>query len=592
MSIASSAPRETAEPLVHETAPTAFLSKPAPAVRWALWIFVLGAGLVLSWSERYAFDEDGLSYLDISDGAFRGPASLFVNAYWSPAYPAALALLRPVFSLVTRREIVAVHLVNVVFLGLAWAAFGAVFGALGKVLPGRQTREDSPGAARRNAGSLSFVFLGLVFLWLFARQIGLGRTTPDLLLCGVLLLAFREAVLAVHGQSRWAFPRMGALLGLAYLTKAVVFPVAVFAFLLCGIAFVRRPGRRAAFLSGLLAFAVISGGWIAALSIQKQRLTFGDSGPLNYAWYVNGARNYFHWQGEKQGLGAARHPTRLLLHSPEVFAFGGVFPTTTFPPWFDPSYWNEGLRPRMDLGPGARHAVAQLRSLRRVVFDGSGAVVAACLIALWLLLGSPLSALGNESRGARLAILAVPLFAVALLCLVHLNGRLAGPFLLPLYLYVLALVLARATASDSRSVRAILVAGSVVLGLVFLDFVATTAIAAPPRHGVSVQEEIASRLKREGVKPGTRIAVAGEIVAGEESSLYWARIAGLHVEAHVNAPAETLCRLSDEAFEGVQELLGREGLHTIVYRSGRDEVPPPGCHGARPLGSLASLWNF
>jgi hypothetical protein len=315
------------------TVPAAeFLSKPTPAVRWTLRIFVLGAGLLLSWSERYSFDPDGLSYIDISDGAFTGHAFLFVNAYWSPAYPAVLAFLRPVVSFVTRREIVGIHLINVIFLGFAWAAFEAVFGVLGKVLLGRETGEDSGGAAQRDAGNLSFVFLGLVFLWLFARQIGLRASGVDLLLCAVLLLAFREALLLVHEQNRGAFLRLGVLLGLAYLTKAVVFPVAVFAFFLCGIAFLRSSRRRAALLSGLLAFTVISGAWIAVLSIQKQRLTFGDSGPLAYAWYVNGARNYIHWQGERQGLGAARHPTRLLMRSPEVFVFGDVFPTATLPP--------------------------------------------------------------------------------------------------------------------------------------------------------------------------------------------------------------------------------------------------------------------
>jgi hypothetical protein len=136
------------------------------------------------------------------------------------------------------------------------------------------------------------------------------------------------------------------------------------------------------------------------------------------------------------------------------------------------------------------------------------------------------------------------------------------------------------------------VAGSVVLGLLFLDFIATRAAAGPPRHGVSAWEEIASSLRLEGVESGTRIAVAGEIVPGGESSLYWARMAGLHVEAHVNASAEAICRLSDEEFERIEGLLRQEGLHMIVYRSGRDGLPPPVCHGARPLGPLASLWRF
>src|SRR5512141_3009487 len=122
MSIASLAPRETAAAPARETVPAGFVSQPTPAVRWTLWILVLGAGLLLSWSERYSFDEDGLSYLDISDGAFRGHASLCVNAYWSPAYPAVLVLIRPVFSFLSRRGIGARLRVNVGCLGLARAA--------------------------------------------------------------------------------------------------------------------------------------------------------------------------------------------------------------------------------------------------------------------------------------------------------------------------------------------------------------------------------------------------------------------------------------------------------------------------------------
>jgi hypothetical protein len=206
---------------------------------------------------------------------------------------------------------------------------------------------------------------------------------------------------------------------------------------------------------------------------------------------------------------------------------------------------------------------------------------------LWVFLGSPFSAHDNESRQGRLAIAAVPLFAVFLLSLIHINGRLVGPFLVPLYLYVLALLLARATGSELRAVRAILVAGSIALGALFLDFVATTAMTGPPRREVSAYEEMALSLRHEGVGPGTRIAIAGDAF-----DLYWARLAGLHVVAEVNASAEALCRLSDEEFKRIEGRLTQEGLHTIVYRSGKDGLPPPICHGARPLGPSASLWSF
>ena len=43
---------------------------------------------------------------------------------------------------------------------------------------------------------------------------------------------------------------------------------------------------------------------------QKGRLTFGDSGRLNYASLVNPGAPQVHWQGEPVGSGTPRHTTR------------------------------------------------------------------------------------------------------------------------------------------------------------------------------------------------------------------------------------------------------------------------------------------
>ena len=39
------------------------------------------------------------------------------------------------------------------------------------------------------------------------------------------------------------------------------------------------------------------------------------------------------------------HPTRQIMTHPPVFEFDGPVPGT-YPPWTDPSYWNEGVHPR------------------------------------------------------------------------------------------------------------------------------------------------------------------------------------------------------------------------------------------------------
>jgi len=49
------------------------------------------------------------------------------------------------------------------------------------------------------------------------------------------------------------------------------------------------------------------------------------------------------WQGQPAGNGTPTHPTRQIYQHPAVFEFNGPI-NASYPPWYDPSYWNEGLR--------------------------------------------------------------------------------------------------------------------------------------------------------------------------------------------------------------------------------------------------------
>jgi len=55
-----------------------------------------------------------------------------------------------------------------------------------------------------------------------------------------------------------------------------------------------------------------------------------------------------HWQGGPPSSGTPKHPTRQIFDNPLVFEFatpiGG-----TYAPWYDPTYWYEGLKVKFDL---------------------------------------------------------------------------------------------------------------------------------------------------------------------------------------------------------------------------------------------------
>jgi hypothetical protein len=66
-----------------------------------------------------------------------------------------------------------------------------------------------------------------------------------------------------------------------------MFPLA---FVLIAVAVLSVGNLREAFFRGLavfLTFLVVSAPFIMALSVKKKRITFGDSGALNYAWLVS-----------------------------------------------------------------------------------------------------------------------------------------------------------------------------------------------------------------------------------------------------------------------------------------------------------------
>ena len=85
---------------------------------------------------------------------------------------------------------------------------------------------------------------------------------------------------------------------------------------------------------------------------------------MNYAAYINGVDFLFPGDGGKMTVKGGpvvegvdtpspfssklRHPARRIFDTPQAYEFGGPV-GGTYPFWYDPSYWQEGIEPHFDL---------------------------------------------------------------------------------------------------------------------------------------------------------------------------------------------------------------------------------------------------
>ena len=77
------------------------------------------------------------------------------------------------------------------------------------------------------------------------------------------------------------------------------------------------------------------------LSFAKGRPTFGDSGKINYLMNVGTTQFFTPHEPD------AKHPVHQLSALPHAYEYGSPI-AGTYPLWYDPSYWHEGIRPHID----------------------------------------------------------------------------------------------------------------------------------------------------------------------------------------------------------------------------------------------------
>ena len=445
---------------------------------------------------------DGASYADLADAILRGDFKSVVIAYWSPVYPTLIAATFALFRPAPLNELRALYGLNSVVLCLLFTLFFLLLKTL------ERDRPFDPG----------FYFVGFSsFVFCSVFMIGLPMITPDLLVAALVISLAMFLVRVSDGQltvrSALGF---GITLGFAYLTKLSLMPVGLSAILLA--ALVARRDRRALLLllRTAIVFATIVAFWAVPLSILKGRPTLGDIAKLGYAWHVAMIKPWIHWSGGPPGAGLPIHPSAMLSESPRVFLFEKQFRQSTYPLWYDPSYWYEGLRVRFDL---SQQIATTADTLQRLITICRPLVpVVAALLMLFVSSGRP-----DASRWRRVApVLAMVAIAIGMYVLVYVERRYLGGYLA---LLVITLLWPLSAAPRNRVIYRVC---CLVIGVSLLlptvqklndDFRQRKVF------GVGDHRATALALLEEGVRGQSKIAVLGEGF----TAIGWARLAHVHI---------------------------------------------------------------
>jgi hypothetical protein len=268
-------------------------------------LLAVGLGGLHTWAAaaQQSMSEDGISYLDMGDAYWRGDWGMAINTVWSPFYSWILGLTMKVLRPPMGWEFPVVHLVNFAIYLIALVSFEYFWHQLTHA----KRRRGEAGGGDEWVGLPGWAWdsLGYVlFIWSSLSLIKIWAVTPDMLTAAFVYLAGGLLIRIGMGGARWgAFAAFGLVLGLAYLAKAAMFPLA---FVFLGVGLLAAGELRWAaprILVALFAFLFLAAPFVAVLSLSKGRVTFGDAGKITYLRYGNGVP-YPHWRsGVISGLG-------------------------------------------------------------------------------------------------------------------------------------------------------------------------------------------------------------------------------------------------------------------------------------------------
>lgn len=327
---------------VHTPEQTGFVVLRSNAGRWLCsvrvwWVICIVCAALQTWADRYVMGPDGISYLDMASQALKSGSQHFVNAHWSPAYPALISLSLMIFRPSPRYEFQVVHALNFIIFLIVLASFTFFFKSW---LAAR--RAHSSASIKEESQFVPFAFG--IFLWFMLEFVSLGLVTPDLCVTAmVFLIAGTSCRISVMGSNWKYYLILGGLLGGGYYVKTALLPlsVVVLALLFLWPPFGKR--NRIRVLAAAAVFIAVVSPLVVLMSRHVGHTSLGEVGRMDYEWFVQGVWDeQTGWTGAIQyAHGGLQHPPRVLLEKPAVFNFPR-FTAATDAYHYEPPYWFAG----------------------------------------------------------------------------------------------------------------------------------------------------------------------------------------------------------------------------------------------------------
>ena len=557
--------------------------------------------------DSYQMDGDAVAYMDIADLIRAHNWHAVINGYWNPLYPTLLALGHTIFHSTRFNELHAYYMVNFGIFLLEMLAVVAFSDALVNLRNLRETIATASNPLPFLLDRYTLRYLGIAILVVSTqRELSLGKVRPDALLLSFLLFALAAMLRHLATTHLRYAVLMGLALGLAYLTKSFAF---LFTFL-CILALVafrfiwqkHAPARIAtAGLLALVCFSIVAGPYIASLSHQKGRFDFGDSGNLNYVWFVAGTEKMHLQQDQTASFGAAevhlKHPEKRLLKDPPIFSYKQL-PHGTYPDWFDTSFFNEQIKPHMN--PRLQIIVIG-QCIMRILRYMSNHPEAWLLLILLLFLGARLRPdFARSSNAFWLAPFLLGIATLCIYCIVNVEDRyLSASFFLVLLPVFAAARISPSTDSNATHNAVARTAASTAIALLALLTVgeSTRIVGQLRRDLITIKYpagwydrdtfQAAQALNALGVGPGDPVACIGTRACLYDH--YWSRLAGTRILTEIYEPNYPLnpdfaaMPNRDQAYEAVR----RDGAKVLVgyFDPGLMTGTNPISSGWRELGS-------
>ena len=522
----------------------------------------VGAALGFSqaWASRFDAADNTVSYLDMGSYFFHGHHSAIINGFWSPLYAFLVGLAIEVFRPTLYWEYPAVHLLAFMIFLFTMACFDYF------LRHAMQLRSDFD-PEKKDSSKLDWVWITIgytLFLWCSLEFIGANNETPDMLVAGLFYFSCGLLVTISAGRGKWqTFLGLGLTLGLSYLTKFVTLPICL---LILVIAWLVAKQKARYVVISAIAFVAIAAPFMAALSAQKGRFTYGEAARYDYVVTVNGIPRY-HWQGDSSMPLA--HPTREILAAPATYEFREPF-EGTYPPEYDLTYWYQGIKPHVHIRQEIKVLASNMfYAFETLFYSLNGILLATLFLAFyetgrgWLILKDVL----------RYWFLILPSAAtVVLYALVYYSSQyLTASFV------VLLLCLFFSAAFTITLPKSRLLSGVAVLQFVmFFGLVAAPlslhVLNIHPLHSRAAErasyQQVAEKSLEMGLMPGDQIA---SLNASNMGTAMWAHLARVNIIAEVfyrpgepGAAANNFWNADSLTQEKVIQKLSQTGARAVV----------------------------